>query len=151
MLPSVVPFSFADIWRGEQAPLAAPLFDRETAAAALESMIGWLARHRPGAVGLGLGNVDVNGALGETLRTLAAKRSLRLDISNPRRRAALACGDCATFEPPLAAKRRKEWARFNRRLMERGRLDFEWSGDPASIDDFLRLEAAGWRALAGRR
>ena len=81
--------------------------------------------------------------------TLAAKRSLRLDISNPRRRAALACGDGATFETPIAAKRRKEWARLKRRLMERGRLDFEWSGDPASIEDFLRLEAAGWKGARG--
>jgi CelD/BcsL family acetyltransferase involved in cellulose biosynthesis len=145
VLPSAVPFAVVDIWRNEQAPLAALLLDREAAAPALESMIGWLARHRPGAVGLGLGNVDVNGALAGTLRTLAAKRSLRLDVSNPRRRAALACGDGATFDPPLAAKRRKEWARLKRRLIERGRLDFEWSDDPASIEDFLRLEAAGWK------
>jgi CelD/BcsL family acetyltransferase involved in cellulose biosynthesis len=149
MLPSVVPFGVPDIWRGEQAPLAALLLDRETAAAALDSMISWLARRRPGAVALGLGNVEVNGALAATLRALAAKRSLRLDISNPRRHAALACGDGATFEPPLAAKRRKEWARLKRRLMERGRLDFEWSGDPASIEDFLRLEATGWKGARG--
>jgi CelD/BcsL family acetyltransferase involved in cellulose biosynthesis len=145
----VVPFGVVDVWRSEQAPYAALLLDRESAAPALEAMSGWLARRWPGAIGLGIANVDVNGALAETLRALAAKRRLRLDLSNPRRRAALDCGAGAGFERLIAARRRKEWARLKRRLMELGRLEFEWSDDPAAIDDLLALEAAGWKGARG--
>jgi CelD/BcsL family acetyltransferase involved in cellulose biosynthesis len=144
-----VPFGVVDVWRSEQAPLAALLLDREGAAPALEAMSGWLARRWPGAVGLGIANVDVKGALADTLRTLAAKRRLRLDLSNPRRRAALACGGGANFERLIDAKRRKEWARLKRRLMELGRLEFEWAAEPAAIEDFLTLEAAGWKGARG--
>ena len=131
---SVVPFGVVDVWRVEQAPYAALLLDRESAAPAVEAISCWLARQWPGAVGLGIADVDVNGALAETLRMLAARRRLRLDLSSPRRRAALACGAGANFERPIAARRRKEWARLKRRLMERGRLDFEWSDNPAAIE-----------------
>jgi CelD/BcsL family acetyltransferase involved in cellulose biosynthesis len=141
----IVPFGVADVWRSEQAPLAALLVDRETAGPALESMTDWLARNWPGTVGLGLANVDVDGALAQAFRDLSVRRSLRLEASNPRRRAALACGGGASFETLIAARRRKEWARLKRRLMDCGRLDFDWSGGPAAIEDFLRLEAAGWK------
>lgn len=146
---SVVPFGVVDVWRGEQAPYAALLLDRELAAPAVEAISCWLARQWPGAVGLGIADVDVNGALAETLRMLAARRRLRLDLSSPRRRAALACGAGANFERPIAARRRKEWARLKRRLMERGRLDFEWSDQPAAIESLLALEAAGWKGARG--
>ena len=69
---SVVPFGVVDVWRGEQAPYAALLLDRESAAPAVEAISCWLARQWPGAVGLGIADVDVNGALAETLRMLAA-------------------------------------------------------------------------------
>ena len=145
----VVPFGVADVWRSEQAPLAALLVDRETAGPALESMAEWLARNWPGTVGLGLANVDVDGALAQAFRDLSVRRSLRLEVSNPRRRAALACGGGASFETLIAARRRKEWGRLKRRLMDCGRLDFDWSDGPAAIEDFLRLEAAGWKGAQG--
>ena len=72
-----------------------------------------------------------------------------LDLANLRPRAALACGAGANFERPLPGRRRKEWARLKRRLMERGRLDFEWSDQPAAIESLLALEAAGWKGARG--
>ena len=148
---SVVPFGVVDVWRGEQAPYAALLLDRESAAPAVEAISCWLARQWPGAVGLGIADVDVNGALAETLRMLAARRRLRLDLSSPRRRAALACGAGANFERPIAARRRKEWARLKRRLMERGRLDFEWSDNRRRSKAFSRWKLRAGRARGGRR
>ena len=145
----VAPFGVADVWRSDQAPLAALLVDRETAGRALESMTDWLARNWPGTVGLGLANVDVGGALAQAFRDLSVRRSLRLEISNPRRRAALACGAGAGFETLIAARRRKEWGRLKRRLMDCGRLDFDWSDGPGAVEDFLRLEAAGWKGAQG--
>ena len=146
---SVVPFGVVDVWRGEQAPYAALLLDRELAAPAVEAISCWLARQWPGAVGLGIADVDVNGALAETLRMLAARRRLRLDLSSPRRRAALACGAGANFERPIAARRRKEWARLKRRLMERGRLDFEWSDQPGGDRKPSRAGSCGLEGRAG--
>jgi CelD/BcsL family acetyltransferase involved in cellulose biosynthesis len=80
---------------------------------------------------------------------MAARRSLRLDASNPRLRAALACGSGANFVALLRAKRRKEWGRARRRLEERGKLEFAWSDDPSAIEDFLALESAGWKGERG--
>jgi hypothetical protein len=145
----VVAFGLADVWRSEQAPLAALLVDRETAGPALELMTDWLARNWPRTVGLGLANVDVDGAIAQAFLDLSIRRSLRLELSNPRRRAALSCGAGASSETLIATRRRKEWGRLKRRLMDRGRLDFDWSNGPRAVEDFLRLEAAGWKGALG--
>ena len=53
----------------------------------------------------------------------------------------------------ISRKRRKEWARLKRRLEERGALRFETlqAGDDPTpwLDDFLRLEQAGWKGRRG--
>jgi CelD/BcsL family acetyltransferase involved in cellulose biosynthesis len=147
--PRRAPFGIVDLWRSEQAPLAAILVDGETAIASLEAMVDWLARRKPAALALGLPNVDVNGKLAEAIRIVAAKRDLRLVASNVRQRAALDCGPGANFTALLDAKRRKEWARLRRRLEDRGKLEFAWSHEPAAIEDFLVLEAASKKAGRG--
>ena len=144
--PQRAPFGIVDIWRSDQAPLAALILDDETAIASMEALMDWLARERRKAVALGLPNVDMNGRLAEALRTVAAKHALRLEASNMRRRAALDCGPGANFAALLDAKRRKEWGRLRRRLADRGKLDFGWSHEPEAIEDFLALEAASWKA-----
>lgn len=125
------------------------LVDGERAIASLEAMAGWLARERPAIVALGLPNVEVNGKLAQALRAISTKRALRLMASNPRQRAALDCGPGANFAALLDAKQRKEWGRLRRRLKDRGNLDFTWSHEPTAIEDFLTLEAAGWKGARG--
>jgi len=137
------------MWRSELAPLPALLVDGERAIAALEALAGWLARERPAIVALGLPNVEVNGKLAQTLRGISTKRALRLAASNPRQRAALDCCPGANFAALLDAKQRKEWGRLRRRLEGRGKLEFTWSHEPTAIEDFLTLEAAGWKGARG--
>jgi CelD/BcsL family acetyltransferase involved in cellulose biosynthesis len=143
---SAASFGIADLWRSEQAPLSALLVDREFAAPALESMVGWLA---PRAIAFGVSHIDVGGSLAHALRALSANRALRLDVSNRRQRAALRCGPGGSFETLLRTKRRKEWGRLRRRLEEQGEVRSEWSASDAAIEDFLRLEASGWKGDRG--
>lgn len=69
---------------------------------------------------------------------------------------ALLEGDCsaeAYLEAAMSAKKRKELRRQRNRLAEEGVLAFERREDSAGlaawIDEFLRLEAAGWKGEAG--
>ncbi len=143
------PLAIVDVWRSELAPLPALLVDGERAIASLEALAGWLARERPAIVALGLPNVEVNGKLAQALRGISTKRALRLAASNPRQRAALDCCPGANFAALLDAKQRKEWGRLRRRLEGRGKLEFTWSHEPTAIEDFLTLEAAGWKGARG--
>jgi CelD/BcsL family acetyltransferase involved in cellulose biosynthesis len=143
------PLAIVDVWRSELAPLSALLIDGERAIASLEAMAGWLAKERPAIVALGLPNVEVNGKLAQALRGISTKRALRLAASNPRQRAALDCAPGANFAALLDAKPRKEWGRLRRRLEDRGNLEFAWSHEATAIEDFLTLEAAGWKGARG--
>ncbi len=56
----------------------------------------------------------------------------------------------------IGKKRRKEWSRLKRKLMEQGELVFEVLANDAGadelaawMDDFLQLESAGWKGRAG--
>ncbi len=145
----LAPFAFVDVWRSERAPL--PRFARgpRKGDVALEAIVDWLALHRPWAVGLSVAKVDVDSGLAKALRAIAARRSLRIDASNPCLRAALPCGLGANFAALLGANRRKEWGRARRRLEERGKLEVAWSEDRLAIEDFLALEASGWKRERG--
>ncbi len=149
MRPTRRPWAIIDVWRSELAPLPALLADRERTTGSLEAIVGWLAKEMPAAVALGLPSLDVNGALAKALRAVAEKGGLRLESSNARRRAALACGPGANFDRALDARRRKEWRRLRRRLEDRGKLEFDWSREPDAVEDFLTLEAAGWKGARG--
>ncbi len=143
------PSAIIDVWRSELAPLPAWLADGERTIGSLEAIVRWLAKEMPAAVALGLPSVDVNGALAQALRAVAAKGGLRLEVSNARKRAALECGPGANFDRALEAKRRKEWRRLRRRLEDRGKLEFDWSRESDAVEDFLTLEAAGWKGARG--
>jgi CelD/BcsL family acetyltransferase involved in cellulose biosynthesis len=141
----LLPFAIVDVWRSEQAPLAALLVDRERAVSSLEAMADWVRQRWPTAVALGLPNVAVAGPLACAIRALATGRSSRLYLVNSRPRAALPCGPNANFVRSLDPRRRKEWGRQRRRLEQLGKLEFDWSDQAAAVEDFLNLEAASWK------
>ena len=64
---------------------------------------------------------------------------------NPLRRASLILDDPERFEASLDKKRQKEWNRLERRLAERGGLVPRVAADGESIEQFLDLEARGWK------
>ena len=83
---------------------------------------------------------------------LAASGALIVDT---KRRAVLRAGpDCETFlREAVRAKKRKEWRRLTARLSEAAEIaEARIGGDEdtgAWADDFLSLEAAGWKGEAG--
>jgi len=135
----------AQVWRSEQAGLAAVMFDAELIVEALAAVLAWL-RVRPGVAGLILPGVERGGALARAVRALSARAALRFEEANPRQRAALVLGG---FEAGLEKKRRKEWARQGRRLAERGRLQARLIEGAEGIERFLALEAKGWKGARG--
>lgn len=138
----------ARVWRSEQAGLAAAMFDADLIAAALEALLAWL-RARPGVAGLILPAIEPGGAVARAVRALALRAAAPLEEINPRRRAALVLGGAAGFEAALEKKRRKEWARQQRRLAERGRLQTRLAEGADGVERFLALEAKGWKGARG--
>jgi CelD/BcsL family acetyltransferase involved in cellulose biosynthesis len=126
----------ARVWRSEQAGLAAAMFDADLIAVALEAALAWL-RARPGVAGLILPTVEPGGAVARAVRAMAV------------RVAALVLGGGAGFESALEKKRRKEWARQQRRLAERGRLQTRLAEGADGVERFLALEARGWKGARG--
>jgi CelD/BcsL family acetyltransferase involved in cellulose biosynthesis len=137
----------ARVWRSEQAGLAAAMFDADLIAPALEATLAWL-RARRGVAGLLLPAVEPGGAMARAVRALAVGAALPLEEINQRRRAALVVGG-AGFEAALEKKRRKEWARQQRRLAERGCLQTRLAEDSDAVERFLTLEAKGWKGARG--
>jgi CelD/BcsL family acetyltransferase involved in cellulose biosynthesis len=128
--------SFARVWRHEQAALGAAMFDREAVTPALLSLTTALRSAFPFAAGLLLSRTARDGALAKAARALDGFAETSV-LS----RAAYNFGGEA--EP--SAKRRKEWARLERRLAERGRLETRVRVDYDAFERFLALEAKGWK------
>jgi len=130
--PPRLRFGMARVWKSEQAALAAALFDRDQALAAL----GALHEAYPAAAGLLISLVDPAGSLAKAPGAVAL---------SPIVRAASAPGSSARG----SAKRRKEARRLERRLAERGALELSEASDAAAIERFLALEASGWKGARG--
>jgi CelD/BcsL family acetyltransferase involved in cellulose biosynthesis len=144
-----LPLGLARVWRSEQAGLAAILLDRDAGGRALSAVLAWLRRNGRGAPGLLLPSLEASGAVARAVEAVAARQSLRLEVVNRRRRAALPTGSPAGFEAGLDKKRRKEWARQLRRLEERGRLEAKEETGAGAVEAFLALEYRGWKGARG--
>jgi CelD/BcsL family acetyltransferase involved in cellulose biosynthesis len=141
----------ARLWQSEQAGLPALMLDVEAIAPTLEAMIAWVAREKPGLVGLVAPTLESQGPLSEALRALALRAGLAMHVLHPRQRAALAFAPIAAsgFTATLDAKRMKEWRRQRRRLADHGALSFSRASDIGAIEAFLELEAKGWKGARG--
>jgi CelD/BcsL family acetyltransferase involved in cellulose biosynthesis len=124
---------FARVWRHEQAALSAAMFDLEAAAPALLSLGAAVRSAFPYAAGWLAPRIARDGALGKLFAGAT-------EISHIRRAARVFAADS---EPD--SKRRKEWARLERRLAERGRLETRALVDAEAFERFLALEAKGWK------
>jgi CelD/BcsL family acetyltransferase involved in cellulose biosynthesis len=138
--PPPLRLGFARIWRHEQAALAALLVNRDAADAAVAGLRDALSTAFPFAAGLIAPRMTPDDAIA---RAVAAAGSVV--AFNPFKRAAF---DVAAPSVPNA-KRRKEWARLERRLSERGRVETRVSPGGQAFERFLALEAAGWKGARG--
>lgn len=134
--------------------LRAPLVCREHAGPALEALLARWPERLAGSRALFLPGLPLGPVL-DALRAAAARVGAPLLELGTKSRAVLhpAASAEAFLAAALEKKRRKEYARLERRLAERGALRFEVVEEPerlaGAVESFLALEAAGWKGRAG--
>jgi CelD/BcsL family acetyltransferase involved in cellulose biosynthesis len=143
------------IFRGFRHPLlssALPLVDAEAAEAAWIAMLDALAASRFRAV-LELENLDRGSPALAALERAAAKTGRLVAWSEPRERAQMVpASSCEEYVRRIKSKKLQELRRTRRRLEEFGEVEFAvLEGDdlPHGLEEFLRLEASGWKGRSG--
>ncbi len=133
--------------------LETPLIDGRRPKQAVQRLLDAFRAH--GAVAAAFVAVPRQGPFMQALEACAADLSLRLDVQSTWKRATLdaTVAEDDWWRAQIRRRRRKEWQRLERRLRERGKTRYETLGpgdDPRPwIEDFMRLEAAGWKGRAG--
>jgi CelD/BcsL family acetyltransferase involved in cellulose biosynthesis len=133
------------------APLTTPLIDRDALEEGAQGLIA--AASEAGAFGLLLPALAEESATAEALRNAITKFGKPIVLNRHRR----ACFDAtqpvdAALEQ-LGAKKLKELRRQRNRLADNGAVTFDLPSTPertvAALEDFLSLEAAGWKGARG--
>lgn len=142
----------ARLWAHDYAPLGLPLVDRATLRPAVEALIEGLAPAGSGA-SLIVPDLPLDSAVARALVEASADRPV--DILDGHVRAVLkrAPGQPVDVRRMLSPRRRKEYARLMRRLHEVGEVLVTAAIEPeevrARFEDFMALEAAGWKGRRG--
>lgn len=142
-------------WTHPFAPLSAPLVEREAAEPVIAA---WLA-HVAGDAALPglvlLPNLSEEGPFAAALAAILRRAQMPAAAFNRHARALLAPrGDRSAYvEHALGPRQFRELRRTARRLSELGALLFTTATEPdavaAATEDFLALEASGWKGKAG--
>jgi CelD/BcsL family acetyltransferase involved in cellulose biosynthesis len=147
-----LPLPMLVAWKA-YASLTIPLLDRDCAASAAGILID-AARAR-GARALLLPGLAIDGPAYAAMTQALLERGLRPEILRSYKRAALDAtkdGD-ALLREALGAKKLKELRRQRHRLEDDGKLTFSVRTEPQDVqralEDFLVLEASGWKGLRG--
>jgi CelD/BcsL family acetyltransferase involved in cellulose biosynthesis len=135
--------------------LCTPLVRRDLVAECVTTLFDWMQSRSAGAPLVELrflGGEDR--ATQEILAQLYQRRAVSYQSECSARALFRPAADAETFlNFALTGKRRKEFRRLEKRLSESGRLDYKLlfsSENPASwIEDFLALEAKGWKGQKG--
>ncbi len=142
-------------WTHPYAPLGTPLIDRNAGAAVISAWFDHLAGSADLPHLLLMPYLPVAGPVGQAFATALAQRGGTSVALARHQRALLAPAGAAAhyLDRAVAAKKRKELRRQRKRLAEAGTLVSDMVSDPAAVaaalDDFLALEAAGWKGRAG--
>jgi CelD/BcsL family acetyltransferase involved in cellulose biosynthesis len=132
-------------------PLVAAGFER----AFWRALLAWADRHARSALFLHLSHVSLTGPLHEALNAVLAEQGRNAALVHREERALLASGESpeAYFDAALSGKKRKELRRQFSRLSELGETRFDRRDDNSDldrwIDQFLALEAVGWKGMEG--
>ncbi|WP_018264155.1 GNAT family N-acetyltransferase [Methylosinus sp. LW4] len=142
-------------WLHKQAALATPLLDRECAEEAAAALLDWFAGNRSGAGAVLIPMTPMSGPVfaAFTRAARATGRDWRV-LDRHERAALLAGGDPEeVWTRTSSRKALSEMRRRRRRLEEAGELKRVVYSTPAEIpratEDFLALEASGWKAERG--
>jgi CelD/BcsL family acetyltransferase involved in cellulose biosynthesis len=142
-------------WTHPFAPLGTPLVDRDAVAAAVASLLDYVAGDATLPKLLLLPLLDESGPVANALRCAIERRGGAHAAFGRHQRAALRPdGNAADYvERAIGKKRHKELNRLRRRLAEAGPVAFEVARSPAAVaavlQGFLALEAKGWKGAAG--
>jgi hypothetical protein len=119
------------------------------------AVLDW-ADARPGlSLFLHLYEIALSGPVYQALQSVLAADGRAWGVVERKERALLSSDLCAEayLERSLPARNRKDLNRRLRRLAELGEVDFRWETGsdalPRWIDEFLALEASGWKGEAG--
>ena len=142
-------------WTHPYAPLGTPLIDRDEPEAVIAAWLDHLGRDPAMPAQLLLPLVPELGVFASALEIVLARQSRRVAAFGRHERALLAPGTEREkyLERSMSASKRKELRRQRRRLEDiapvtvttaTGASDIE-----AALQDFMVLEASGWKGLAG--
>jgi CelD/BcsL family acetyltransferase involved in cellulose biosynthesis len=142
-------------WSFPYAPFGVPLIEREAAEPVIAAALAHLAAadNLPGLLLLPF--VSESGPFATALEAIMRRAQMPAADFNRHRRALLApTADRSHYlEHALSARRHKELRRIGRRLADAGALMFSVATEPsavvAAVDDFLAVEAGGWKGRAG--
>ncbi|HVZ13395.1 MAG TPA: GNAT family N-acetyltransferase, partial [Bauldia sp.] len=133
-------------WAHDYAPLGLPLVDEASVADAVPALLDGLA---PSGSGLSLiaADLPIESPVARALVAAAMAQGRPVDVLDGHVRASLERD--AEPRSEIASRRRKEFARQMRRLMEVGEVKFVPAIEPVEVrarfEMFLALEAAGWK------
>jgi CelD/BcsL family acetyltransferase involved in cellulose biosynthesis len=150
-----LPVSCLSVWEYTHCFLATPLVRAQYAAECLGTFFDWLARDRRGASLVEFRLLAGDGPFYQQLVDLFRRRGTLTVLRDQFTRAFLRCrADAdAYLRAALSANKRRDLQRKERRLTELGRLEYVTPGPGADVEawlqDFLRLEAAGWKGQEG--
>ncbi len=142
-------------WTHPYAPLGVPLVEREAAEPVIATWLAHVASDSrlPGL--LLLPYLPQDGPFATIVAAMLLRARMPGADFNRHRRALLAArgGERSHYlERSLSAHKLKELRRIGRRLADRGALMFTAATEPAAVsaafDDFLALEASGWKGRA---
>jgi CelD/BcsL family acetyltransferase involved in cellulose biosynthesis len=144
-------------WTHPYAPLGVPLVDAETADSAIAAWLDHLATQSSLPKLMLLPMLTDDGALARALERVLTRRGGASAAFARHERAMLApspeMDHAGYLEHALGRRKRKELGRQMRRLGDSGVVTWSIVGEPSpmhdAIEDFLRLEASGWKGRAG--
>ena len=139
-------------WTHPYAPLGCPLVDREEAEAVIEAWLDHLAHDGSSPGLLLLPMLPEAGAFARKLDAVLLRNGMPHAAFGQHRRALLKPGNSQDDDAAVSRRRRKELQRQRRRLEEFAPVTFDTVQSPkfvaAALEDFLVLEASGWKGLA---
>lgn len=142
-------------WTHPNAFLGTPLVARGHEAAFWRELLAWADRNPGNALFLHLTDITLDGPVFKALTTVIAEQKRTGAIVHREERALLQSNETPEtyFAASLSGKKRKELRRQLNRLGELGEVVFSRRHDDTGLiawtDQFLALEAAGWKGKAG--
>jgi CelD/BcsL family acetyltransferase involved in cellulose biosynthesis len=142
-------------WLHKQAALATPLLDRDCAEEAAATLVDWLAAHAPASGAILFPTLPISGPAFAALARAALATGRVWRVLDRRERAVLQPGGDPRelWTRNGSGKALSELRRRRRRLEEAGDLQRRIYSEPADIpratEEFLTLEASGWKANRG--